>query len=156
MNTHFVQHEVFEAPGAYFEWAARRNHHITFSKVYESQPLPEIVDDIDLLIVMGGPQSPDTTKADCSHFDAQAEKALIRKAIHAGKAVVGVCLGSQLWPNPACWALAQRYARAYAAKQHTGNERRLPETDRGIWRFGLWLSVSYGIYTGGSRIAHFG
>ncbi len=96
MNIHFVQHEVFEAPGAYLDWAKQRKHNVTFSKVYENQPLPDTVDHIDLLIVMGGPQSPDTTRDECPHFDAIAEKALIRKAVHAGKAVIGVCLGSQL------------------------------------------------------------
>lgn len=96
MNIHFVQHEVFEAPGAYLEWAKRRNHTVTFSKVYENQPLPEIVDNIDLLIVMGGPQSPNTPKVDCSYFDAQAEMGLIKKAIDANKGVIGVCLGAQL------------------------------------------------------------
>ncbi|HMR19834.1 MAG TPA: gamma-glutamyl-gamma-aminobutyrate hydrolase family protein, partial [Sphingobacterium sp.] len=96
MNVHFVQHEVFEAPGAYLTWARDRKYNITFSKVYENQPLPHHIDDIDLLIVMGGPQSPDTTKEECPHFDAQAEKALIRKVINSGKAVVGVCLGAQL------------------------------------------------------------
>ena len=96
MNIHFIQHEIFEAPGAYLEWAKQSNHAITFSKVYKNQPLPETADNIDLLIVMGGPQSPDTTKEDCPYFDAQAEKVLIQKAVSAGKAVVGVCLGSQL------------------------------------------------------------
>jgi len=96
MNIHFVQHEVFEAPGAYLDWAKQRNHTVTFSKVYENQPLPETADNIDLLIVLGGPQSPDTTKEACPHFDAQAEKGLILKVIGAGKAVIGVCLGSQL------------------------------------------------------------
>lgn len=96
MNIHFIQHEVFEAPGAYLEWAEKRNHNITFSKVYENQPLPETVEKMDMLIIMGGPQSPDTNKEECPHFDAKAEIALIRKAVNAGKAVVGVCLGSQL------------------------------------------------------------
>lgn len=96
MHIHFIQHEIFEAPGAYLDWARERKHNVTFSKVYENQPLPETADNIDMLIVMGGPQSPDTTQAECPHFDAQAEIALIRKAVHAGRAVVGVCLGSQL------------------------------------------------------------
>lgn len=96
MNIHFIQHEIFEAPGAYLDWAEERSHTITFSKVYENQPLPNTAENIDLLIVMGGPQSPDTSKEECSHFDAVAEIALIQKAINAGKAVVGVCLGSQL------------------------------------------------------------
>lgn len=99
MNIHFVQHEIFEAPGAYLEWAKQRNHTVTFSKVYENEPLPETTNNIDLLIMMGGPQSPDTTKEECPHFDAQAEMGLIRKAVNNGKAVIGVCLGSQLIGN---------------------------------------------------------
>ena len=40
MKVHFIQHETFEAPAAYLEWAKQRNHTITFSKVYENQALP--------------------------------------------------------------------------------------------------------------------
>lgn len=49
-----------------------------------------------MLVVLGGPQSPSTTKEECPHFDAAAERALIEKCVAAQKAVVGVCLGSQL------------------------------------------------------------
>lgn len=94
MHIHFVQHETFEAPGAYLRWAQQHQYTITFSRVYASEPLPDAVSDIDVLIVMGGPQSPDTT--DCPHFNAAAEIRLIQKCIAAGKAVIGVCLGSQL------------------------------------------------------------
>lgn len=96
MRIHFILHESFEAPGAYETWVRNRGYTATYSRVYENQALPQSVADIDLLVVMGGPQSPDTTKAECPHFDAAAECALIRKASEAGKAVVGVCLGSQL------------------------------------------------------------
>ena len=96
MNIHFIQHESFEAPGAYLNWAQNLNYNTTFSKVYNQQSLPINTDKIDLLIVLGGPQSPKTTKIECPYFDAQAEIALIKEAINNGKAVVGVCLGSQL------------------------------------------------------------
>jgi GMP synthase (glutamine-hydrolysing) len=96
MRIHFVIHESFEAPGAFEMWASNRGHSVGYSRVYAQGALPSSVDDIDLLIVMGGPQSPSTTTAECPHFNAAAEKALIAKAIFAGKAVVGVCLGSQL------------------------------------------------------------
>ncbi|SFS83299.1 hypothetical protein [Sphingobacterium wenxiniae] len=69
MKVHFIQHKTFEAPGAYLEWAIQRNHDITFSKVYENQPLPDTADDIDLLIIMAGPQSPDTTPDEIRNFD---------------------------------------------------------------------------------------
>lgn len=96
MKVHFIQHETFEAPAAYLEWAKQRNHTITFSKVYENQALPETAENIDLLIVMGGPQSPATTQKECPHFNAKAEITLIQKCIKSEKAVIGVCLGSQL------------------------------------------------------------
>ncbi|HRP32320.1 MAG TPA: type 1 glutamine amidotransferase [Agriterribacter sp.] len=96
MNIHFIQHEYFEAPGAYLNWAEQRGYSISFSRVFESQPLPDAAAAIDLLIIMGGPQSPDTTIFQCPHFDAEAEMKLIRKCIEAKKAVIGVCLGAQL------------------------------------------------------------
>ena len=49
-----------------------------------------------MLIVMGGPQSPATPRAECPHFDAAAEVSLIAKCIAANRAVIGICLGSQL------------------------------------------------------------
>ncbi len=96
MHIHFIQHESFEAPGAYLDWVQARGYSVSFSNVYENEPLPEHIEDIDLLLIMGGPQSPDSTKAEFPHFDSQAEQVLIRRCIDAGKAVVGVCLGAQL------------------------------------------------------------
>lgn len=96
MHIHFIQHEIFEAPGAYLKWAAAGGHHIRFSRVYENQPLPGAAGNIDLLVIMGGPQQPDTTIAECPHFNSKAEQAFIKACIDAGKPVVGVCLGSQL------------------------------------------------------------
>lgn len=96
MNVHFVIHESFEAPGAFETWADSRGHKTSYSRVYENDPLPTNLDAIDLLVVMGGPQSPATTKAECPHFDSKAEQTLMNECIAAGKAVVGVCLGAQL------------------------------------------------------------
>ncbi len=96
MRIHFIIHESFEAPGAYEAWAKNRGNSVTYSRVYEGEPLPESPNGIDFLIVMGGPQSPATTLDECPHFDAAAEKSLISKSVSAGCAVIGVCLGSQL------------------------------------------------------------
>lgn len=95
MNVHFIQHETFEAPGA-FGLGKRKNHAVTFSMVYENQPIPGEVDTIDLLIAMGGPQSPNTTQEECPYFNAKAEITLIQECIKADRAVVGICLGAQL------------------------------------------------------------
>ncbi|MBT2049871.1 type 1 glutamine amidotransferase [Enterobacter asburiae] len=96
MHIHFIIHEHFEAPGAYEVWGKSRGCRLSYTRVYQGDPLPEDLQSTDLLIIMGGPQSPATTLEECPWFDAQAEKALISRAIEAGKTVIGVCLGSQL------------------------------------------------------------
>ncbi|MHB9348174.1 type 1 glutamine amidotransferase [Enterobacter vonholyi] len=96
MHIQFIIHEHFEAPGAYEIWGKSRGHTLSYTRVYQGDPLPEEPGTTDLLIIMGGPQSPATTPEECLWFDAQAEKALISRAIEAGKTVIGVCLGSQL------------------------------------------------------------
>ena len=96
MHIHFIIHEHFEAPGAYEIWGKNRGCSMSYSRVYQGDPLPEDLQSTDLLIIMGGPQSPATTLQECPWFDAQAEKAIISRAIEAGKTVIGVCLGSQL------------------------------------------------------------
>ena len=96
MHIHFIIHEHFEAPGAYEIWGKSRGCSLSYTRVYQGEPLPEALGHTDLLIIMGGPQSPATTREECPWFDAQAEKALISRAIEEGKTVIGVCLGSQL------------------------------------------------------------
>lgn len=96
MNIHFVVHEPFETPGAYETWVQSRGYNASYSRVYKYQPLPQSANGIDLLVVMGGPQSPATTQAECPHFDAAAERTLITQCVAANKAVIGVCLGAQL------------------------------------------------------------
>lgn len=96
MHVHFVVHESFEAPGAFASWVRDRRYSVAYSRMYLGDTLPASADGIDLLVVLGGPQSPATTREECPHFDAAAEKSLISQCIAARKAVVGVCLGSQL------------------------------------------------------------
>lgn len=96
MKVHFVLHETFEVPGAYLKWAQERGHQVTTTKVYENEALPETVDEIYFLIVMGGPQSPDEDREAFPYYDPQAEIELIQKAIKADRYIVGVCLGAQL------------------------------------------------------------
>jgi GMP synthase (glutamine-hydrolysing) len=96
INVHFIIHEVFEAPGAYEKWAKCKGYSISFSRVYKGDPLPQNTNKLDLLIVMGGPQSPSTTLEECAHFDARSEIALIQQFVSENKLVIGVCLGAQL------------------------------------------------------------
>lgn len=96
MHIHFIVHELFEGPGALKTWAEARGFSTGYSKVYAGEALPLAVEEMDLLVVLGGPQSPSTTTEECSHFDATAEINLIDRCIKAGKAVLGICLGAQL------------------------------------------------------------
>ncbi|MDK2595932.1 glutamine amidotransferase-related protein [Pseudoalteromonas obscura] len=96
MRIHFIVHEYFEAPGAFEDWSNSIGAKNSYSRLYEGQALPQCIDDIDMLVVMGGPQSPATSALDCPHFDAQAEQAVIARAIKENKMVIGVCLGAQL------------------------------------------------------------
>ena len=61
-----------------------------------------------MLVVLGGSQCPATTKEECGYFDAEQEKALIRRYVEAGRMVIGVCLGAQLVGE----ALGAPYARS--------------------------------------------
>ncbi|KZN47478.1 hypothetical protein N474_12180 [Pseudoalteromonas luteoviolacea CPMOR-2] len=96
MHLHFVIHEHFEAPGAFERWAIRSQHQVSYSLLYQGDSLPNNDKGADMLVVMGGPQSPATTLEQCSHFDSIAEQRLIRQFIEANKLVIGVCLGAQL------------------------------------------------------------
>ncbi|WP_286842210.1 MULTISPECIES: glutamine amidotransferase-related protein [Sphingobacterium] len=134
MRIHFIQHEVFEAPGAYLAWAEKQQHEVTFSQVYQQDLLPDEIDSVDVLIIMGGPQSPDSSPSEYPYFDAKAEIAFIRRCIDAGKAVVGICLGAQLIGE----ALLAKY-------EHS------PQKEIGV--FPMTLTAA-GIND--SKIAHFG
>ena len=83
MKVHFVLHETFEVPGAYLKWAQERGHQVTTTKVYENEALPETVDEIDFLIVMGGPQSPDEDREAFPYFRSEERR--------VGKECVSTC-----------------------------------------------------------------
>jgi GMP synthase (glutamine-hydrolysing) len=96
MKLHIVMHESFEAPGAITLWANKYHFPISYTRLYQGDKLPDNCINFDYLIVMGGPQSPATTKVECPYFNAQAEIDLIAKAVKNNKFVLGVCLGAQL------------------------------------------------------------
>ena len=96
MKVHFILHESFEVPGAYLTWAQSRGYDIGITKVYKGEALPQTVSDIDFLIIMGGPQSPDEDKEHFPYYHPKEEIRLIRQAIEEDKYIVGVCLGAQL------------------------------------------------------------
>ncbi|PCJ99510.1 MAG: GMP synthase [Zetaproteobacteria bacterium] len=96
MRLHFIVHEIFEGPGAFDIWAQNKGYKCSYSRVYLGDKLPVSSDNYDFLIILGGPQSPATTKEECAHFDSIAEQTIIKHFIENSKMVLGICLGAQL------------------------------------------------------------
>ena len=92
VRAHYLQHVPFESPGCILPWLEQRGASVTSTRLFEAHTLPA-VGDFDLLIVMGGPMS---VNDEAGHPWLIAEKRLVRDAIDAGRAVVGVCLGAQV------------------------------------------------------------
>ncbi len=86
------QHVAFEGPGSIGLWAADRGHAFASVRLDENAPFPEPAS-YDLLVVMGGPMNVYEEEA---HPFLAAEKEGIKKALFAGKFILGVCLGAQL------------------------------------------------------------
>ena len=73
-------------------WFRERGWQVSLTELYRNEPLPP-VDEIDWLVVMGGPMS---VNDESKHAWLKAEKDFIGQALQADKAILGVCLGSQL------------------------------------------------------------
>jgi len=96
MRVHFIIHEAYEGPGALLTWIKNQNYVMSSTNIYLNELLPSSIEFIDLLVVLGGPQCPDTTEQECHYFKVDREVAFIRDCIESRKAVLGVCLGAQL------------------------------------------------------------
>ncbi|MFH2058059.1 MAG: amidotransferase [Pseudomonadota bacterium] len=92
MRAHFLQHVPFEGLGSIESWLQAAGYTITCTRFFESQNLPES-DQIDLLIIMGGPMSVNDEK----EFPwLVLEKKFIFDVIQLDISVLGICLGAQL------------------------------------------------------------
>ncbi|BAY99939.1 glutamine amidotransferase, class I [Tolypothrix tenuis PCC 7101] len=92
MRIHYLQHVPFEGLASIAQWATQQGHIISATQFYNGDNLPS-VDDLDWLIVMGGPMN-------IYEYDQYPwlndEKQFIESAIQQNKVVIGICLGSQL------------------------------------------------------------
>lgn len=91
MRVHVLQHVPFEPPGAVEQWAADRGHDCTITHLHAGESLPA-VEDLDWLVVLGGPMGVHDTE---EYPWLAAERALVADAIDADRAVLGICLGAQ-------------------------------------------------------------
>jgi GMP synthase-like glutamine amidotransferase len=89
---HVFMHVPFEGLGCIEQWISKNNHTVSYTQFYEDYKLPGI-DDIDWLIVMGGPMG---VYDEAIYSWLAEEKAFIKQAIDKGKTILGICLGSQL------------------------------------------------------------
>jgi GMP synthase (glutamine-hydrolysing) len=85
-------HAPFETPGSIEIWAKNRGHAYSGTHIYKGQALPNS-EEIDFLIVMGGPQSP-LRISDFPYL--RDEINLVAQVIEQKKPIVGFCLGAQL------------------------------------------------------------
>jgi GMP synthase-like glutamine amidotransferase len=92
MRIHIIQHVAFEGPGAIAGWARERGHSITVTEQFSGGKLPA-ADDLDFLVVMGGPMG---ANDDAQFAWLAAEKQLIAEVLQRQKAILGICLGAQL------------------------------------------------------------
>ncbi len=92
MRVHYLQHVPFEGLSSIAPVLIEKGHQLSSTHLYDAALLPAI-DEIDWLIVMGGPMG---------IYDHETypwlvdEKHFIKAAIDAGKVVLGICLGAQL------------------------------------------------------------
>ncbi|MFJ3673386.1 methyltransferase domain-containing protein [Streptomyces sp. NPDC090106] len=86
-----VEHAPQEGPYAIGDALEKAGLPLRVSRTWAGDPVPDTVDDIVALVVMGGPM------AAYDDFPSRtAELALLRAALEAEVPVLGVCLGAQL------------------------------------------------------------
>ena len=102
-----IQHVSYEDPGLIAQCALRRGIELQLCHPYRGEPLPSW-DEIDGLVVMGGPMGVSDTS---EHPYLTHETELIAAMVRAGHPLLGVCLGAQLMAH-ALGAAVYRGARA--------------------------------------------
>jgi GMP synthase-like glutamine amidotransferase len=104
---HCLQHLPDEGPGYAANWLAAHGHSLSFTRLFEPNPVFPKLTDFDGLLILGGAMS--------VHDEARfpwlvEEKAFLRETLRAGKITLAICLGAQLLaealggevrPNPA-------------------------------------------------------
>lgn len=87
------QHDPLEHAGRLGEVLRDEGHRLEIVELYDGDPVPVDLDNVDGVISMGGPM--DTDEKD-RHAWMRAELDFIKNAVDAKLPVVGICLGAQL------------------------------------------------------------
>jgi GMP synthase-like glutamine amidotransferase len=92
MDVHVFQHVPFEGLGSIGAWLEDRDRSVSYTRFFANDPLPPI-EDIKLLIAMGGPMS---VNDELTLPWLKDEKQFVREAIFGDVPVLGICFGAQL------------------------------------------------------------
>ncbi len=92
MKIQYILHADFETPGAIRQWAFRNQHVEKFCRPFTGEFLPDPTA-FDLLVLMGGPQSPLAIE-EAPYLSDEIQ--LIQKSFALGIPILGFCLGAQL------------------------------------------------------------
>lgn len=96
MKIQYLQHAPFEGLGYIETWIKENHHSLSHTYFFEHEfQLPK-TDDLDLLIIMGGPMG---VHDEDKYAWLKEEKIFIKKCIREQKKILGVCLGAQLLAN---------------------------------------------------------
>lgn len=95
MRIRIIQFEDWVDGGYIITWAKEKGHELRYTKLFNCEELPNDIDS-DALIVLGGPQDPNTTVEECPYYDTSKIRPLIKKYADDNRIVFGTCLGAQL------------------------------------------------------------
>lgn len=89
MRVNVLQHTPSEGPGSILQWAKHHHHEVFTYHPAQFGKLPS-VQETDLLVILGSPQSPN------DDFPwIKAERQLIKEMLIADKPIFGACFGAQ-------------------------------------------------------------
>ncbi|QLL69924.1 type 1 glutamine amidotransferase [Lactobacillus sp. 3B(2020)] len=89
MRVNVLQHTPSEGPGSILQWAKHHHHEVFTYHPAQFGKLPS-VQETDLLVILGSPQSPN------DDFPwIKAERQLIKEMLMADKPIFGACFGAQ-------------------------------------------------------------
>jgi len=93
VRLHYFQHEAFEGLAAIGEWAQNKGFSISSTHFFKGEHITILPNEIDWLVIMGGSMSVNDEKELPWLVE---ERKFVSEAIHAGKIVLGICLGAQM------------------------------------------------------------
>ena len=85
MRIHALYHVPFEDIGSMAPYLRRGGHHLSATRLWQAEPLPDMTD-FDLLIVMGGPMG---VHDEARHPWLADEKRFIEAAMNRNKSILG-------------------------------------------------------------------